>query len=116
MAEKNDYKRTAKILKALGNGHRLQIVQLLQSGEKNVSDINKDVRISQPSLSQHLAKLKSEGVLDSRRDQRQIFYYVSNTHVARLLSVAMELVHTPGSRRSGRNAVPNLVSQFAEMA
>ena len=81
---------TSAILKVLGNQYRLQIVWLLLYGEKNVSDLNRSVHVSQPALSQHLSKLRREGVLGARRDQRQIFYYISNPHVVRLLGTAAE--------------------------
>jgi DNA-binding transcriptional ArsR family regulator len=84
-------KTAAQLLKALSNGYRLQIVNQLLHGEKNVTDLNKGIKISQPALSQHLSKLRGEGVLGARRNQRQIYYYISNTHVIRLLGVAAEM-------------------------
>lgn len=83
-------KDASKVLKVLGNYHRLQIVTLLLDGEKNVSTLNQSVRVSQPALSQHLSKLRREGVLGARREQRQIFYYIKNPHVIRLLGVVAE--------------------------
>lgn len=84
-------KKSSTILKALGNFYRLQIVTLLLEGEKNVSELNKTVRVSQPALSQHLSKLRREGVLGARRDQRQIFYYINNPHIVRILGVVAEM-------------------------
>lgn len=84
-------KKSSQILKALANPYRLQIVNLLLNGEKNVTELNKAVNISQPALSQHLSKLRGEGVLGARREQRQIFYYISNSNVIRLLGVASEM-------------------------
>lgn len=84
-------KRSSQILKVLGNPYRLQIVTLLLNGEKNVTELNKSVKVSQPALSQHLSKLRQEGVLGARREQRQIFYYLNNTHVIRMMGVAGEM-------------------------
>ncbi len=84
-------KKSSQILKVLGNFYRLQIVTLLLNGEKNVSELNKSVRVSQPALSQHLSKLRREGVLGARREQRQIFYYINNPHVIRVLGVVAEM-------------------------
>lgn len=84
-------KKTSQILKALGNPYRLQIVCLLLNGEKNVTELNKSIKVSQPALSQHLSKLRLEGILGARREQRQIFYYINNTQVIRLLGVAAEM-------------------------
>ncbi len=84
-------KKSSQILKVLGNFYRLQIVTLLLNGEKNVSELNQSVKVSQPALSQHLSKLRREGVLGARREQRQIFYYINNPHVIRVLGVVSEM-------------------------
>lgn len=84
-------KKSSQILKVLGNFYRLQIVTLLLNGEKNVSELNQSVKVSQPALSQHLSKLRREGVLGARREQRQIFYYINNPHVIRVLGVVAEM-------------------------
>ena len=88
-------KKSSQILKALGNHYRLQIVSMLLRGEQNVSELNRTVKVSQPALSQHLSKLKREGILGARRDQRQIFYYLANPHVIRLLGVVGEVASAP---------------------
>lgn len=85
-------KKASQILKVLGNFYRLHIVTLLLNGEKNVSELNQSVKVSQPALSQHLAKLRREGILGARREQRQIFYYINNPHVIRVLGVLNEMV------------------------
>ncbi len=85
-------KKASQILKALGNFHRLQIVTLLLNGEKNVSDLNRSVKVSQPALSQHLGKLRREGIVAARRQQRQIFYFIANPHVVRVLGAVSEAV------------------------
>ncbi len=72
---------------------------LLLNGEKNVSELNKSVKVSQPALSQHLSKLRQEGVLGARREQRQIFYYISNTQVIRLLGTAAEMAAEMGTAK-----------------
>lgn len=84
-------KKSSQILKVLGNFYRLQIVTLLLNGEKNVSELNRSVKVSQPALSQHLSKLRREGILGARREQRQIFYYLTNPHVIRVLGVVAEV-------------------------
>ncbi|MFM9890042.1 MAG: ArsR/SmtB family transcription factor [Rickettsiales bacterium] len=84
-------KKSSQVLKVLGNFYRLQIVTLLLNGEKNVSELNQSVKVSQPALSQHLSKLRREGILGARREQRQIFYYIANPHVIRVLGVTAEM-------------------------
>ena len=84
-------KRASQSLKVLGNFYRLQIVTLLLNGEKNVSELNLSVKVSQPALSQHLSKLRRSGILGARREQRQIFYYLNNPHAIRVLGVVAEM-------------------------
>lgn len=81
----------AKILKSISNIYRLQIIQLLMTGEKNVTELNAQVKVSQPALSQHLARLRKEGIVDTRRDQRQIFYRISNPNILRILAVVEDV-------------------------
>ena len=97
-------KRASQALKVLGNYYRLQIVTLLLNGEKNVSELNKSVKVSQPALSQHLSKLRREGILGARREQRQIFYYLNNPHVIRVLGVVAEMAAASEAQAAKKTA------------
>jgi ArsR family transcriptional regulator len=98
----------AKLLKSLGNVYRLQIIQLLMGGEKNVTELNTQVKVSQPALSQHLARLRKEGIVAARRNQRQIFYRISNPQILRILAVVDDVV-------SQRDISANAAQPAAEM-
>lgn len=97
-------KKASQILKALGNSYRLQIVALLLNGEKNVSTLNESIKVSQPALSQHLSKLRREGIVSSRRQQRQIFYYINNPHVIRVLGTISEMAAAVDAAKKQRSA------------
>jgi len=90
-------KKSAQFLKVLGNIYRLQILYILLGGEKNVSELNAHVRVSQPALSQHLSKLRKEGIVGFRRDQRQIYYYLNNPHILRIMGVVEEAMTGEGA-------------------
>src|SRR5690606_9138202 len=64
----------AKLLKALANERRLQVLCLLAGGERSVGDINELLALSQSALSQHLAVLREEGLVDTRREAQTIYY------------------------------------------
>lgn len=83
-------KEVSNLYKTIGGLHRLHIISLLIGGEKNVGEINKIVKVSQPSLSQNLGILKRAGILETRRDQRSIYYFIKNPHVIRLLGVGVD--------------------------
>ena len=68
----------AQLLKMLAHGQRLRVLCLLVDGELSVGQINQKVDLSQSALSQHLAKLREEGLVDTRRESQTIFYRLSS--------------------------------------
>src|SRR5690606_30187058 len=64
----------AKLLKALANERRLQVLCLLAGGERSVGEINQMLDLSQSALSQHLAVLREEGLVQTRRDAQLVYY------------------------------------------
>lgn len=63
-------------LKALSHPHRLRIVQDLMTQARNVTTIQESLGIPQPSVSAHLAKLKTAGIIQGHRSGQEIFYEV----------------------------------------
>jgi ArsR family transcriptional regulator, virulence genes transcriptional regulator len=76
----------AKLIRALSSRHRLLILCMLSEGELSVGDLNRLVRLSQSALSQHLAVLRRERLVTTRRSAQTIYYMVAP-------GVAMEVVH-----------------------
>ena len=68
----------ARFLKSLAHRDRLKVLCGLLEGELPVSDIEAKVGASQSAISQHLARLKNEGIVTSRRDGRQILYSIAD--------------------------------------
>ena len=64
----------ARLLRALGNEKRLAIVCYLMDGELKVHELEELIGLSQSALSQHLAALRSEKVVKTRREAQNIFY------------------------------------------
>jgi len=78
----------ASLLKLLANENRLLILcRLAQAGEVSVSDLAEAVGLSQSALSQHLAKMREEELLATRRVAQAVFYRIADPNAARLLSV-----------------------------
>lgn len=63
-----------RVLKAMANESRLQIMCELAHGEKCVGDLEKLIGLSQSALSQHLARLRKEQLVTTRRDAQTIYY------------------------------------------
>ena len=77
----------AQMLKALSNEKRLMILcKLLEHGEMSVNALIGHVGLSQSALSQHLARMREERIVDTRRDAQQIFYRVSDPRVREILA------------------------------
>lgn len=66
--------RAADLLKAMAHPQRLLVLCLLAEGERSVGEINRDVDLSQSALSQHLAKLREEGLVETRKEAQTVFY------------------------------------------
>lgn len=78
-------KEAANCLKTLAHESRLKVMCALVNGEKNVQELMKFTGSSQSNLSQHLAKMRSMGLLDFRRDANQIFYSIKNRKTLEIL-------------------------------
>ena len=75
----------AGMLKAIAHPKRLRILCALQEGEKSVSELEIYCQASQSSVSQYLAKMKSEGLLFSRREAQQVFYAIGSPELRTLV-------------------------------
>ena len=85
----------AKLFKALGNEKRLEILLYLLGKELCVSDLQKLVNISQSALSQHLAVLRAEGIVKTRRAAQTIFYSIRSDKTIKILTLADKLYNQP---------------------
>lgn len=75
------FEKRAEILKALSHPARLCIVKtLIDQGETNVMSMQNCLMAPQSTISQHLAVLKSAGIIKGRRHGLEVFYSVQNDH------------------------------------
>lgn len=80
------------ILKALSHKGRLLILCLLADGEKSVSEIESVMGMPQAAISQQLARLRLDGLVDTRREGRNIYYSVASQDVAKLIATLHSLL------------------------
>jgi len=73
------------LLKALSNEKRLGIICTLSEGEKSVGELENIVGLSQSALSQHLARLRRDNIVNTRREAQTIFYSLKGEEVPALL-------------------------------
>ena len=83
--------RAVALLKMLANKHRLIILCILQAGEKSVSELNELVPIPQSTLSQHLAFLRRENIVQTRRSAQVIYYSLLDKNVIPVISLLYQL-------------------------
>ena len=83
--------RAVNTLKVLANEDRLLLLCQLSQGDMCVSDLEETLDIRQPTLSQQLGVLRTEGVVNTRRDGKRIFYSVADPAVMQVLDVLYRL-------------------------
>ncbi|QGZ53940.1 ArsR/SmtB family transcription factor [Paraburkholderia acidiphila] len=79
------------LLKALAHEDRLLLLCQLTEGERNVGELEELVGVHQPSLSQHLGKLRDEGLVDTRREGKYIFYRLASPEVIQVMQTLSSL-------------------------
>ena len=78
-------------MRALSNEHRLLILCYLQDRELSVSELNQCLSLSQSALSQHLAILRNDGLVQTRRESQTIFYSLHGDQAQRVIQTLHEL-------------------------
>ncbi len=91
--------RAATLLRLLGNEKRLMLLCQLADGELSVRDIQSRVGLSQSALSQHLALLRAEGVVGTRRESQTIYYRIVDHAAMRVIETLAELFCPPEMRK-----------------
>jgi DNA-binding transcriptional ArsR family regulator len=69
-----DLEQAARVFQALGDCTRLALLRELRDGERTVGDLVRALGEAQPKISQHLKVLRDAGVVEARRDGRQVWY------------------------------------------
>jgi ArsR family transcriptional regulator, virulence genes transcriptional regulator len=90
----------AGILRALANERRLMILcKLVEWGEANVNALAEAVGLSQSALSQHLAKMRAEGLVAYRRESQTLWYRIADERIEQLFATLHRLYCATGKRR-----------------
>lgn len=85
----------ARLLKALANEHRLLVLCYLLEGERSVGQLNAELDLSQSALSQHLAVLRKDGLVSTRREAQTIYYSVASAAVTGVLTALHDIYCMP---------------------
>src|SRR5262245_46280119 len=86
-------------LKALSHEARLVILCLLTEGEKSVTEIEQLLKLRQPAVSQQLARLRADNLVETRRDGKNIYYSLARPEVRQVIDTLHSAFCAP---RKGR--------------
>ena len=79
------------LLKGLANESRLMIMCVLSEGEVSVGQLNQRIKISQSALSQHLAILREQGLVQTRRESQTIYYSLADSAAMSVIELLREV-------------------------
>lgn len=84
-------RRASVLLKAMSNQHRLMILCQISNEEKSVGELERIVGLSQSALSQHLARLRRDNLVKTRREAQTIYYSLSGHEATAVIKTLYEL-------------------------
>jgi ArsR family transcriptional regulator len=87
--------RASEFLKALANPHRLLILCHLAESEMSVGELERLLKLRQPTLSQQLARLREEALVDTRRVGKMIYYRIASDPARQVIQLLYELFCVP---------------------
>ncbi len=88
-------RRAAPLLKAMSNPARLVILCQLAEGERSVGELEEEVGLSQSGISQHLAVLRREHVVATRRDKQTVYYSLASAEVVAVMATLHDVFCKP---------------------
>lgn len=91
----------SRLLKTLGNAQRLRMLCLLLDGEMSVGQINEQLpELSQSALSQHLARLREENLVNTRREAQTVWYELPEGPAQSIIAALYEIYCAPQAKPS----------------
>lgn len=88
-------REASELLKALSHETRLLILCLLSEGEKSVSELEDIMKMPQAAVSQQLARLRLDGLVNARREGRMIYYTIADDEVSSVVETLYDLFCKP---------------------
>lgn len=98
--KRNIFELQAEVCKTIANPKRLEIIHALKDGEKTVSELVEILGVPKANVSQHLAVMRTKGVLVNRRDGVNIHYSISNIKVIEACTLMKEVLTEQMRERS----------------
>lgn len=96
-------RRASILLKAMSNQHRLMILCQIANDEKSVGELEKIIGLSQSALSQHLARLRRDNLVQTRRDAQTIYYSLKGEEASTIIATLYDLYCAPSEETAAAN-------------
>ncbi len=100
------YALKADFFRALGHPARVRLLQALREGERSVGALRAELELDPSSTSQHLAALRSQGLLVSRKEGTSVYYRVRDPRTLDLLELAKQII--AGAREDNQALLDDL--------
>lgn len=97
----NNARKASTLLKAMSNERRLMILCHLSKGERTVGELEELVQLSQSALSQHLARLRRDKLVRTRRNAQNIYYSLAGEEARAVMATLYSLYCSSGEHGNG---------------
>jgi DNA-binding transcriptional ArsR family regulator len=84
-------KRASHFLKALAHESRLMMLCILAESEKSVGELEQDLSLRQPTVSQQLARLRADGLVSTRRDGKIVYYRLASDEARTIIGAVYDV-------------------------
>jgi ArsR family transcriptional regulator len=89
---KQIYELHAEVCKTLANPKRIEIINLLRSGEKSVTSLLEATGLLKANLSQHLSIMRQKGMIHARKEGLNVFYRIANPKIVKACDLMREVL------------------------
>jgi DNA-binding transcriptional ArsR family regulator len=103
-------RRASLLLKAMGNERRLMVLCHLASGEKSVGELEELIVLSQSALSQHLARLRKDNLVQTRRSAQTIYYSLAGGEAEAVMKTLHDLYCRKPDPRGSTSAYEDMAT------
>ena|SRR6476659_6893702 len=92
-------REASDLFKALAHESRLMILSFLYDGERSVTELEHLLALRQPTVSQQLARLRTDGLVNTRRDGKTVYYSLASDNVRIILDAVRHVYCSDGNAR-----------------
>jgi DNA-binding transcriptional ArsR family regulator len=92
-------RKASNFLKTLSHENRLLLLCLLAEGERSVTELETILSLRQSAVSQQLARLRYDGMVETRRDGKTIYYSLANADVRRVIAAVYDIFCAPTDKK-----------------